>query len=222
MHHGERIALAHLRADRRERGQADGMVDRVLGPRAPAAERHHGEPDRRACAIARDHAGSRRGTARTTGAFGRYAALRSTKSAGPPSAATMRPNVLRRRAAVQRVVGAQQAFLVGRGDAGRLQHLGGQRQRHFEQPLARGARPVRKSTAFGTSTALPAAEASGSFMSVISARGLQARAVGHLDQAVRQLAGVARFGHEGAVADLHVEHQRLAGRRRASSTGSRR
>ena len=49
-------------------------------------------------------------------------------------------------------------------------------------------RPVRKSTAFATSTALPAAEASGSFMSVISAEVFSAGAVGDLDQARRQLA----------------------------------
>ena len=70
-------------------------------------------------------------------------------------------------------------------------------------------RPDRKSTAFMTSTALPAADASGSFMPVISA---EVRVPAPLATSTRLVASSAAsrlFCHEGAVADLHVEHQRL-------------
>ncbi len=81
-------------------------------------------------------------------------------------------------------------------------------------PSRRGPRTSagqEKSTALATSTALPAAEASGSFMPVTSADAFQACAV--RDRPRRRLLasadGIARLFHEGAVADLHVKHQRL-------------
>ena len=55
------------------------------------------------------------------------------------------------------------------------------------------ARPVRKSTAFCTSTALPAAEASGSFMSVISAVVFRPAPLATSTRLVASSRGVARL-----------------------------
>ncbi len=41
----QRLALDDLRADRQQPGEADRMIDHVIGPRAAAAESDHGKAD---------------------------------------------------------------------------------------------------------------------------------------------------------------------------------
>ena len=201
--------------------EADGVVDSVLGLRAAAAQRHDGKAD-----VARrdraDIAGARRRHrhARPAPSADR-SALRSTKSAGPPSAATMRPKV----SAAPPLSSASLA----RSSPSWLEpampadcSISAASASVTSSSRGSRARPVRKSTALATSTALPAADASGSFMSVISAVVFRPAPLATSTRLVASSRGVARLRHEGAVADLHVEHQRLAARRRASSTGSRR
>ena len=89
MDEAERPVRSRLVADAGELRQADGMVDRVLGARAAAAERHHGETER-----ARVDGGDRAGLGMRNAASrpARWADARraaARRSAGPPSALTI-------------------------------------------------------------------------------------------------------------------------------------
>ena len=70
------------------------------------------------------------------------------------------------------------------------------------------ASPRRKRAAFAISSALPAAVASGSFMSVIERRGSRSRRRSPPRRGFGPARGRPRACHEGARAGLHVEHQR--------------
>ena len=149
------------------------------------------------------------GTACTTAACGRCAVGRSTKSAGPPSALTIFWNVSAARPLIQRLARHR---LGRRLRSRRCRRASASRRRARARSLraaGRAARPVRKATAFITSTALPAAEASGSFMSVMSAL---VRSPAPFATATRLAASSHRrcdVRHEGAGAGLHVEDQAL-------------
>ena len=96
--------------------------------------------------------------------------------------------------------------------AGHFEGGGAERQRHLAEAGILWA-PVRKSTALRTSSALPAAVASGSFMSVISAAVLRPAPLATATRLSRQGARPLERRHEGAGAGLDVEDQRAeAGR----------
>ena len=91
MHQRQRRIGGDLSADAGKRGEADGGIDRVARARPPAAELDDRDAD---CArVDRRHiAGALRRRRDDNGAAGRSARALASKSAGPPSAATMRSN----------------------------------------------------------------------------------------------------------------------------------
>jgi hypothetical protein len=88
MDDAERPVRTDALAEPGELGDPDGMVDLVLRPGAPAAQRHHGEAD--AARVDRlDQTGPIGEDRRTIGARGKCRSGCSSRSAGPPSAAIM-------------------------------------------------------------------------------------------------------------------------------------
>ena len=156
-------------ADTGEPGQADARVDAVV--RRGCGRRRAPRPRARArgSRCAAPSPPGRRLTSRVTGAAGRYASALDQRSAGPPSAATMRPNVS---AAAPLASAASMRAAALRGSLARppstsISAPSATHDRH-EPGVAARAGQIR-SSALRTSSALPAALASGSSMSVISA-----------------------------------------------------
>ena len=170
----QRIARADLRADRQQAGDADGMVDGVVRPRAAAAQRHHGKADV-AGGDASDKAVARRPSpASSTGACGRYssAVLDEIGRAAERRAPSGR-NVSAAAPLSSASVARRSAFLVASRRCRPMTSISAASASVTSTSRRSRRRPVRKSTAFATSTALPAADASGSFMPVISAEVLR-------------------------------------------------
>ena len=185
------------------------MVDRVAGPAAAAAELDHRQAEARGCRWPRRSPSRPAATSAISGAPARCARSRRGSRPGrrapPPSARSARPRRRRRRPRAMRV-GARPRR---RREAG--QRRGARRRARRSRPRAgrRSTSPRRKRAAFAISSALPAAVASGSFMSVMSARVGQPAPFATSTSARRERPRVVQRRHEGAGAGLDVEDQRV-------------
>ena len=197
-------------AGRRHLGQPDGVVDRVgLAQRGRRrARRPRGRPRaRRPRATVPASGGS---AATVTGAAGRWRSGASSRSAGPPSSATIAREALRRGAAVERAL--------GRGPRGARRPARRRRARSSSALSAsvtsrsRGslAAPVRWSIDSRTSTRVAGGAAEHPVHVGQQRRGRAGRCRCATSTIARASSSAcSRVGHEGARADLHVHHQRV-------------
>ena len=149
--------------------EPDRVVDRVAGAAAAAAELDHREAEARGCRWRRRSPRVRRARRRSR-ARGEVRLEVVEKARGPPSAATMRS---KRSAAAPEAKASRIALGARRPGRRRGRRRRGARRRAPRSRRRAGRRSRRRAGSgrrSATSSALPAAVASGSFMSVISAR----------------------------------------------------
>ena len=219
VHTQQRVAGAHRAAQRQHTRQADARVERVAGALPPAAQRDDRPGRARACpsprARRRAAPAARAAPARSAAARRRAPARRTDRRARRPCARSVPPRC--RSSSARSACSSPSA-----GDGGQPaqpQHAAGQRQRQRQQArLARRAGEEVDRLAHLDARCRRCVPSTW-FMSVTSACVGRPAPTRHLDQAARQRVGGVGVGAEGAVADLHVHHQRVAARRRASSTG---
>ena len=164
------------------------MIDRILRPRAAAAERDDGEADVARCDGA-DIAGSLCGHRAHDRRLQQMGSTALHEICGAAEGRNHAAERFRSLAAVKRIIGPQQAFLIGSGNASRLQHLGSERQRDVEEPLLALAAGQEIDGA-GDLQCVARGRGERLVHAGDQRRGPQSRAVGDLDQARRQLVGV--------------------------------
>ncbi len=140
MDHGQRLARRYFRTQRQQPVDTDRMVDRTLGPAVSAAERHHLNTE-----VAGSNLGDEAPCRRQHRMFNRrlrQVGLHLLDEIRRPAKRRHHPSEHRRgAAAVQRIDGSPGGVLMGLRQIRRLQHFGGQRQRHrFEARIARNLR----------------------------------------------------------------------------------
>ena len=170
--------------------EPDGVVDRVAGAAAAAAELDHGEAEAAGVDGGDEAVAVRRRRRRSSGAPARCASKPSRKSAGPPSAATMRS---KRSAAapdskaIAHAVGARRPASAARPPSG--EQLGAERHGHVPEPAvddvaaqeAGGVRHLQRVAGGGGQRLVHVGD---------QRAGRAAGAVRHFDQARGQRAGV--------------------------------
>ena len=216
---GERRAGIDLGAEAEQPVEADGVIDPVGRHAAAAAQRHHGHADAArvdaaddALARREDVADDRRRRQMLVHVLDEIGRAAEQRHHAARSARWRVPDRARPRTACAGVAAQSRSARAPPAQSASV------------TSSRRGSRcaPVRKSTALRISSALPAALASGSFMSVISAAVLVPAPLATVDEALRQLARLVERRHEGAGAGLHVEDQRAEPGGELLATGSTR